>query len=180
MKSHLSGVGPALPGGGLAPWPSFPPRFENMKRHALLIGVNCYDDERITPLRCAEADAWALAGAVVESCRFDEVIVLAETPAHGAGDAGPPAGVRHGGRPTVKNIIDHLRQLATRLGEDSLFVFGFSGYGVEDNGREEAYLYAADSLADHHTVNNLPVGMLRDLLGRLPTRWQVRCCVSAR
>jgi hypothetical protein len=142
-----------------------------MKRHALLIGVDLYDDERITPLRYAGDDAWALAGAFVERCRFDEVIVLSEAP--DTDPAGPPAGVRHGGRPTVKNIIDHLRRLATHLRDDSLFVFGFSGHGVEDNGREEAYLYAADSLADHHTVNSLPVGTLRDLLGRLPTRWQV-------
>ena len=142
-----------------------------MKRHALLIGVDLYDDERITPLRYAGDDAWALAGAFVERCRFDEVIVLTEAPE--TEPAGPPAGVRHGGRPTVKNIIDHLRRLATHLRDDSLFVFGFSGHGVEDNGREEAYLYAADSLADHHTVNSLPVGTLRDLLGRLPTRWQV-------
>jgi hypothetical protein len=144
-----------------------------MKRHALLIGVDDYDDERITPLRYAGADAWALADAFVEGCRFDEVIVLADTPRPRAVDSGESTRIRHGGRPAVKNIIDHLRQLATRLHADSLFVFGFSGHGVEDNGREEAYLYAADSLADHHTVNSLPVGTLRDLLGRLPTRWQV-------
>lgn len=144
-----------------------------MRRHALLIGVDRYDDERITPPRYAADDAWALAAAFIERCRFDEVIVLAKEPPYRALESGGITRIRHGGRPTLKNIIDHLRRLATQLSADSLFVFGFSGHGVEDKGRKEAYLYAADSLADHHIVDSLPVGTLLDLLSRLPTRWQV-------
>jgi uncharacterized caspase-like protein len=127
-----------------------------MTRHALLIGVERYQDERITPLRWASADAKALGRALRDRCGFAEVTVL--------------AGEGTDGEPTVAKILEALRRLTHKVGADDLFLLSFSGHGVEME--NEGYLYVADSLSDHPTLNSLPLATLRVLLGRMGARWQ--------
>src|SRR5438067_1109242 len=100
-----------------------------MKRIALLVGVENYQDQDITPLRFAGADVKALAEELRGPCGFDHVRVFAEGAADGA--------------PDRWHVINALRDLAGELRPEDLFLFFFSGHGVEANGH--SYLLLRDS-----------------------------------
>ncbi len=93
-----------------------------MKKVALLVGVEQYQDEHITPLRFAGADVRALAEELRARCGFNHVRVLAE------GDARRVAG-RSG------TCWMPCATWPASCGTDDLFFFFFSGHGVEVDGQ---------------------------------------------
>lgn len=102
------------------------------KRWALLVGVDRYDDSHIGSLAGAAHDARAIADALVSYCGFprDQVIVLA---------TGEPAERQ----PTRVNILRRLSNLQSIVPRDGLFLFSFSGHGIERGGK--AFLIPADA-----------------------------------
>lgn len=96
------------------------------KRWALLVGVSNYEDPNITRLRGAN-DAKALKEALVRYAGFPErqvILLTTDEPREW--------------RPTRENIIKRLSNLRGLVPKDGLFLFSFSGHGVESN--NEAFL----------------------------------------
>lgn len=122
-----------------------------MKRHALLIGVERYRDPRIAPLQFAAADAIALAERLRERCGFDRTVVLTDH----RGEA----------EPDLVNITNALSDLAGELREEDLFLFFFSGHGIEVDGH--GYLLTRDSPLAFPEHCSLSLDLLRKSLGHL-------------
>jgi formylglycine-generating enzyme required for sulfatase activity len=91
------------------------------KRWALLVGVSKYEDENITDLRGAN-DARALKEALVRYAGFPESQVVTLT-----------TDEPRERQPTRENIIRRLALLKGQVPGDGLFLFAFSGHGIENN-----------------------------------------------
>jgi uncharacterized caspase-like protein len=102
------------------------------KRYALVIGVDDYQDPRISRLDGAAADAQTLASALVEYAGFpsQQVVLLATN---------QPAD-RH---PTRGTLLRRLSNLRGTVPTDGLLVLAFAGHGIERNGK--AYLLPSDA-----------------------------------
>ncbi|HMG73973.1 MAG TPA: caspase family protein [Pyrinomonadaceae bacterium] len=113
-------------GGGITEWPS------KAKRWALVIGVDHYRDENISPLRGANNDAHTLAAALVRYAGFpaDQVILLASDQSEGR-------------QPTRINILTYLSNLASTVPKDGLLLVSFAGHGIER--ARQAYLIPSDA-----------------------------------
>ena len=96
----------------------------NSKRFALVIGVDEYQDEQISPLSGAGNDAKALADALVRYAGFpaDQVILLASDQPKQR-------------QPNRGNILQYLSNLRGIVPEDGLLAVSFAGHGVERGGR---------------------------------------------
>ena len=118
-----------------------------MKRHALLIGIDEWRDNRINPLRCAEQDALDVTG-LLHRLRFDRVELL----------PGKKADSLH--------IFNVLKELAAGLSENDLFLFYYAGHGITDKAAH--WLYFWEAQIDTLNITN-PIGMIavHDLLAFL-------------
>lgn len=90
-----------------------------MKRHALLIGIDKYDNSEITNLDFASRDAARLAEVFETVLNFDQVRLMH---CHGGEDL----------QPTGARILHQLDLLQRRLQPEDLFVFFFAGHGLQD------------------------------------------------
>lgn len=88
------------------------------KRYAVLVGIDRYERPDITPLRCAVADAHALAGAFRE-LHYDRVFEMT------ANDAASDD------YPNRVNVLFRLDWLRERVKPEDTVVFFFSGHGVQ-------------------------------------------------
>src|SRR5581483_5357468 len=122
-----------------------------MKKFALLVGVESYEDEHITPLKFAGADVRALAERLRDRCGFQHVRVLAES----GGDDVPDKG----------RVLDELRDLAGELRQEDLFFFFFSGHGIEVDGH--SYLLTRDCRQAFPEETGLSMNLLRKNFERL-------------
>jgi len=123
-----------------------------MKKVALLVGIEQYEDRTISPVLFARADAMAFAKRLRERCSFDHVKTLTE--AKGPGSA------------YLGNVIDALRDLAGELHQNDLFLFFFAGHGVEVDG--QGYLLTRESRLAFPEHGSLSLALLRKTFGRLP------------
>jgi hypothetical protein len=101
------------------------------KRWALLVGVDNYVDENITDLKGAANDVRALKEVLVKYAGFpeDQIIVLA------TGEAGR--------EPTRPNILQKLSNVLALTPRDGLFLFAFSGHGIQRE--RQPYLLPAEA-----------------------------------
>lgn len=102
------------------------------KRWALIIGVDRYEEENITPLSGATNDANELARALKEHAGFDENQIIVLTNEQKASK-----------QPTRRNILRYLSNLKGLVPHDGLVLISFSGHGIERNGR--AFLMPYDA-----------------------------------
>lgn len=96
------------------------------KRWALIVGISDYEDDNITDLKGAN-DARALKEALVRYAGFPEsqvVLLTTDEPRER--------------QPTRENIIKRLSILKAMAPRDGLFLFSFSGHGIENS--NEAFL----------------------------------------
>jgi len=122
-----------------------------MKKHALLIGVEDYDEEEITRLKFARADACAVGERLKNRCNFDHVRVLADS--EGAN------------KPTLVNIVRAIEDAVGELRPKDLFVLFFAGHGLEKDG--SGYLLVSDSLSGRPEYGSLSLELLRNTLQNL-------------
>jgi len=116
-----------------------------MKKVALLIGVEAYRDQMISPLKFARADATALAERLRDRCGFAHVRTLTDESGEN--------------EPLLVNIVTALRDTAAELQQEDLFLFFFAGHGVEKDGH--GYLLARDSLQAFPEHGSLSLELLR-------------------
>ncbi len=81
------------------------------RRVALIAGVEKYQDQAIRSLTCVDSDCTRLDGFFRYVARFDEVRLL-------RGDSN-------------QEILDAATEMVSRLSAGDLFLFYFSGHGVE-------------------------------------------------
>ncbi|MEP6912077.1 MAG: caspase family protein [bacterium] len=104
----------------------------NVKRYALVIGVDQYADTQITTLGGASNDAKTLANALIQYAGFpsEQVTLLAsDQPAER--------------QPTRGNILRRLSNMAAVIPPDGLLLISFAGHGIERGG--QAFLLPSDS-----------------------------------
>jgi len=125
-------------------------------RWALLVGIDQYQREDITPLKGAVADVRAVASALEHYCGFsaDKLFMLtSDDPAN---------------RPDLGNILVKLEFIASQAKPGDVFLFYFSGHGVSQG--EKSYLLPWG--ADRRNAmllerTSIPVDMLRDYLAKV-------------
>jgi uncharacterized caspase-like protein len=130
-------------------------------RWALLIGINEYEREDVTPLKYAVQDVHCLASALKGACGFPDAQVLVLT-------SDSPSE-----RPTRGNIARRFSYLAQRMGEEDTFLFFFAGHGMFNPTVQESYLltHEADTYSDRTLRETcLPVERVREWLSDLPAR----------
>jgi TPR repeat protein/uncharacterized caspase-like protein len=86
-----------------------------MKRSALFVGVNQYEDPGINPLEYAENDATELYAFFKRSAGYDDVRRLSN--------------------PNSEVLLETVEEMLVGLGQDDLFLFFFAGHGVEHEKR---------------------------------------------
>jgi formylglycine-generating enzyme required for sulfatase activity len=117
------------------------------KRWALLVGVSNYDDENITDLKGAN-DARALREALVRYAGFPEsqvVMLTTDEPRER--------------QPTRENIIRRLALLKGQVPSDGLFLFAFSGHGIENNSQAFLIPSAMSYVDDIEVLKETAVGV---------------------
>ena len=93
----------------------------NEKRWALIIGINQYEASKsISPLIGAENDANALRNALRDYAGFPENQIVLMTTDQKEDSL----------KPRRQNILRQLAKITTNVGDDGLFLFGFSGHGI--------------------------------------------------
>lgn len=128
-------------------WPS------GAKRHAIVIGVDSYQDQQVTPLRGAAGDATALAAALEQFSGFAREnisILTSQAPADR--------------QPTKSNILRRLSLVRNSMPQDGLLLLAFSGHGIERNGKpyllpQDAQIHGDLTLLEDTA---LPVELLRE------------------
>ena len=86
-----------------------------MTKKALVVGINEYQDAgNITPLRCAEQDAWQIQNFLKRQAGFEVRSLVGKSA-------------------TRRRINDAVRSLCNGLKAGDLFLFYFAGHGYEDH-----------------------------------------------
>jgi len=96
-----------------------------MKKRALLIGINRYEDPGIGRLLCAEKDALALELFLRERCGFAAQSLIND-------------------QATKRRITTRLREICSELKDGDLLFFYFAGHGHEDPRTGQAVLLPWD------------------------------------
>ncbi len=107
------------------------------ERWALLIGIDEYSNEFITPLRGAVNDANALRDTLVKYARFPDDHVFCLTSDDKLN------------MPNLGNMVTKLRYIASKVKPGDVFVFFFAGHGINFKGqhdlKEQNYLLMYES-----------------------------------
>jgi len=134
-----------------------------MKKHALIIGVNSYDDPEIGNLDFASRDAEAVADILSGQCKFDNISLLG------------PTGSK---LPSNGNIVDALRTMSFEVSKEDLFLFYFSGHGLHTDGH--SYFLTSNSRIHMPELASLQLGVLQKCLSRIECKERVLILDSCR
>ncbi|MBR4171223.1 MAG: SUMF1/EgtB/PvdO family nonheme iron enzyme [Kiritimatiellae bacterium] len=112
-----------------------------MKRKAVFVGVDQYDDEGIHDLQCAANDA-ALMLAQFRAIGFDPVLLP---------------------NPTRDQVMREFRRITAGLGEGDEFLFYFAGHGFASPGGNDHLLFCRDDRYANIQYNfaGIPFGLLQ-------------------
>ncbi len=134
------------------------------KRYAVVVGIDRYERPDINPLRCAVADAHALASAFRE-LRYDKVFELTSD------DAGTDD------YPNRVNVLFRLDWLRQRVQPEDTVVFFFSGHGVqqEDKSVKDPPVFLLTKESDARSLITLtnsacPASQITSILNQMPAR----------
>ncbi len=117
-------------------------------------GVERYDDQRITPLKYAVADARAVAAAFRASGVPRGNVTLLTTDGRKPED-----------KPTRINLITALQSVRDHAQAGDRLIFFFAGHGVEQDGRQ--YMLSSDTIRDLMTDTSVPMTLVQQSLSGL-------------
>jgi len=112
-----------------------------MKRAALFVGVNRYEDPEINPLQFAEADATELYAFFKHRAGYDDVRNLLN--------------------PDADMVLETASKMVSALGPGDLFLFFFAGHGVEFEKRHLLLFPKARYKRLRYFQNTVPVDLLK-------------------
>jgi hypothetical protein len=113
------------------------------RRVALVVGVDIYEDPQLAPLRCAVQDATEIGAFLKYRAGYDHVEQLISSV-------------------TDDQIVDLALRLVTELEAGDLFLFYFSGHGIEYAGRHLLLCPKARYARLQFYRQTVPVDQLRD------------------
>jgi len=128
-----------------------------MKKHALLIGINNYRDESIRNLEYAEEDMYRLSSALETYCGFE-----------------PPKLIRSN-KADSYSVFNAIQELKTKATPEDLFMFFFSGHGLEHENHGHLLLLPGVMRFALQRMQNetFAVRELQNLISELPCRQSV-------
>jgi uncharacterized caspase-like protein len=134
------------------------------KRFAMIVGVDQYTDQNISPLKAAANDAHLLSEALQRYAGFPEDNIILLTSSQ-----------RDTLKPTRNNIFAQLTILKTRLPKDGLLFFSFSGHGISLS--DLAFLLPSDAQvikdADYLKEAAVSVERLRNMINATGVRQRI-------
>jgi len=128
------------------------------KRHAIVVGINNYQDTGISDLSKARNDAKLVGKILREQGEFEQVFVMT--------DDVDPRNDKENLYPTKLNIEEKLDSLLRFSEPEDLVVFFFSGHGISDPD-ENGYLVTVDTVTDKQFNTSLRVN---DIVQRLKNK----------
>ena len=128
------------------------------KRHAIVVGINNYQDTGISDLSKARNDAKLVGKILREQGEFEQVFVMT--------DDVDPRNDKENLYPTKLNIEEKLDSLLRFSDPDDMVIFFFSGHGISDPD-ENGYLVTVDTVTDKQFNTSLRVN---DVVQRLKTK----------
>jgi Skp family chaperone for outer membrane proteins len=128
------------------------------KRHAIVVGINNYQDTGISDLSKARNDAKLVGKILREQGEFEQVFVMT--------DDVDPRNDKENLYPTKLNIEEKLDSLLRFSEPEDLVVFFFSGHGISDPD-ENGYLVTVDTVTDKQFNTSLRVN---DVVQRLKNK----------
>lgn len=120
----------------------------DMKRWAIVVGINDYNDIAVTDLSKAQNDAKVMGQILEEQGEFEKVFVMTDDL-----DAKDPL------YPTRINIEEKLDSVLSFAGPDDLIVFFFSGHGISDSDGN-AYILPVDTIMDKALYTSVSINNL--------------------
>ena len=134
--------------------------FQRSGKHAILIGINSYQDREIRGLRFCVADAKLMADLLVQGCGYkpEEVVLLVAGEGPGDGSKDPRL------VPTKQNLeIILARRLKEAKPGDTVLLF-FSGHGYRDPQMKQSYLATQDCTKADIADTGLSTAYLKKVL----------------
>jgi uncharacterized caspase-like protein len=125
-------------------WANTP--WEAGKKYALVVGIDDYQNESVTDLKCATSDAKLFKETLVKQARFPEDNIFLFT----------TGSVGENSQPSLTNIVFRLEWLREIVGPGDTLVFYFAGHGVSMD--SETFLLTQE--ADQRSKNTLMVSSL--------------------
>jgi hypothetical protein len=113
-----------------------------MKRFALVVGTDQYEDPTIRSLQYAEDDATALWGLLKHRASYDDVRLL-----------------RH---PDLDQVQNSTVEMISALGPGDLFLFFFAGHGITHEGRHLLLCPKARLGRLQYLQHTVPLDLLKD------------------
>ena len=113
------------------------------RRVALTVGVDTYEDSQLATLRCAVRDAAEMAAFLKYRAGYDRVEQLVSSV-------------------TDDQVVDTAVRLAGKLEAGDLFLFYFSGHGIEYAGRHLLLCPKAQYARLQYYRQTVPIDQLRD------------------
>ena len=125
------------------------------ERWALLVGIDRYSSDIITPLKGAVRDARGLRDVLIEHARFpsDNVFCLASDD--------------ESNLPNLGNIVTKLDYIASEAKKGDLFLFFFAGHGITFNEQNFLLTYESDIRPFLLPKTGLSVEELNGYLGKI-------------
>ncbi len=118
------------------------------KRHAIVVGINNYQDTGISDLSKARNDAKLVGRILKDQGEFEQVFVMT--------DDIDPRNDKDNLYPTKLNIEEKLDSLLRFSEPDDLVVFFFSGHGISDP-NENGFLVTVDTVTDKQFNTSLKI-----------------------
>ena len=134
----------------------------NSSGWALLVGIQHYDSDQISPLRFAIQDIQALAETLSDpqlvAFPAQQVITMPSS------DSGPL-------RPSHDNVLEQLERLREKVQPQDTFIFYFAGHGIRQ-GKDDFLLSVNANLRSLRSVQRtaIPLTEVRDICQEIPAR----------
>ncbi|WP_088890202.1 caspase family protein [Leptolyngbya ohadii] len=129
-----------------------------MAHWAIAIGINQYQSQKLQPLLYAQRDAQSLRDFLVQEAHFEPSHCLTLTEFSESEQY-----------PTQENLLRSIEQVCqTQIASDDVLWCFFSGYGIQQNGRD--YLMPSDGDPDRPAETGIAIDAVMQVLKSAPTQ----------
>lgn len=146
-------------------------RSKQIKRYAVVVGINDYSEAGMGSLSYCVADAEAFYDALLTYCEYDPAcITLFSDGQHKAAQ-----------RPNRSNILDAVATMADQATTDDSVLFFFAGHG--DRNAQDSYLLTPEYRASVMAETSIPMGLVNNYMQQSKARFVMRffdACHSGR